>query len=383
MRAQTARGGIRTREAVRDQPVLQFGIFDHFERQPSLALDQQYEERLQLVARADELGFYGYHLAEHHQSRLCMAPSQNVFLAAVARAARCIRLGTLVHLLPLYHPLRLIEEICMLDNLCGGRLQLGLGRGITAIEHTYWGQRPEDAQARYDETLAIVLKGLTNDSLTYHGRFFEFSNVPLELSPEQRPYPPLWYASRSPDSSAREGLNYVGPPGPRLAEAMARYQQIWQENRHRADRLNAHVAEPMIGSSRHIVVAKTDAEAERIARDAWPVFQSNFSKRGMSGPGPETRRDGTIVPVLPGGPGTTEARDVDRALRAESLLVGSPETIADYVQRYASNSGANYFMAAFQWGNISHAQAVESLELFARVMSLVSRSTPSAGVNTT
>jgi alkanesulfonate monooxygenase SsuD/methylene tetrahydromethanopterin reductase-like flavin-dependent oxidoreductase (luciferase family) len=88
----------------------------------------------------------------------------------------------------------------------------------------------------------------------------------------------------------------------------------------------------------------------------------------MDGPGPETRADGSVLPVPPGGPGTVEAGDFDRVLRSESLLVGSPETIASYVDRYAAESGANYFIAAFQWGNISHEQALKSLELFATVV---------------
>jgi alkanesulfonate monooxygenase SsuD/methylene tetrahydromethanopterin reductase-like flavin-dependent oxidoreductase (luciferase family) len=344
---------------------LKFGIFDHFERPRDVALDQAYEDRLRLVTRADELGFYGYHLAEHHQSPLCMAPSQNIFLAAAARSTRRIKLGTLVQCLPLYHPLRFVEEVCMLDNLSQGRLQIGLGRGITAIEHTYWGLQPEEAQRRYLETLAIVVQGLSSDTLTYHGDFYDFDHVPLEMTPRQRPYPPLWYASATPDDAARDGLNFITRPGPKLPQTLARYREVWQENLHRPDRLNAHVAEPTLGSSRHIFVADTDAEAERVARSAWPVLQDNFSKRGLDGPGPETRPDGSMLPVPPGGPGTVEARDFDRARRSEGLLVGSPETIGAYVEQYARASGANYFMAAFQWGSITHAQAEHSLELFA------------------
>jgi alkanesulfonate monooxygenase SsuD/methylene tetrahydromethanopterin reductase-like flavin-dependent oxidoreductase (luciferase family) len=344
--------------------MLEFGIFDHLERPRDVALDVAYDQRLRLLTRADALGFYSYHLAEHHQSPLCMSPSQNVFLAAASRITDRLRLGTLVHLLPLYHPLRLIEEVCMLDNLSGGRLDLGLGRGITAIEHTYWGQRPEEAQRRYTETLEIMCKGLGGDTLNHHGKFFDFDHIPLELAPKQRPYPPLWYASGTPEYAAREGLNFVTRPGDKLADTVSAYNELLHVNRHRPDRLNAHVAEPWIGSSRHIVVADTDAEADRIARSAYPAFQENFSKRGMSGPGPETRADGTMVPVPPGGPGTHEARDFDRALRNESVLVGSPQTIVDYVHRYADESGANYFVGAFHWGSMTHAQALRSLELF-------------------
>src|SRR5262249_32221528 len=116
-----------------DIVVPQFGIFDHLERQPDLSLDQQYEERLELLAHVDALGFYGYHLAAHHNAPLCMAPSPTVFLAAAARHTKQLKLGALVYMVPFYHPLRLIEELCMLDHLSGGRLQIGVGRGITAI----------------------------------------------------------------------------------------------------------------------------------------------------------------------------------------------------------------------------------------------------------
>ena len=146
---------------------------------------------------------------------------------------------------------------------------------------------------------------------------------------------------------------------------MARYKEVWDAHQHRPDRLNAHVPTPLIGSSRHIVVADTDAEAERIARAAWPVFQDNFSKRGMVGPGPETRPDGSMLPVPAQVDPEPSRRAILTAHAAESVLVGSPDTIGDYVQRYAEESGANYFMGAFQWGNITHDDAVHSLELFA------------------
>lgn len=350
---------------------LQFGIFDHLERRQDVPLDQQYEERLELLARADALGFYGYQLAEHHQSRLCMAPSPSVFLSAAARHTTRLRLGALVYLLPFYHPLRLIEELCMLDQLSGGRLQVGVGRGITAIEHTYWGMPPAEAQARQDEVLAILALGLSGDTLDYAGRFYRFDNVPLELAPKQRPYPPFWCAG-SAEYAGQHGMHFIAFGGARFAPAVARFHEVWAAHRDRPGRLNPHVTEPFVGSSRHLVVADTDAEAEAIARAAWPVFDRNFDKRGMVGPGPETRADGSITPVPPGGPG--QGAPFERGQQLERVVVGSPETIAAYVAGYASYLGANYFMASFQWGNMTHAQALRSLELFgSEVMPRVAR----------
>ena len=117
---------------------MKFGIFDHLDIRNE-PLSKTYDERLKLLRLADEAGFHAYHVAEHHGTPLGAAPSPSVYLAAAARETKRIRLGPLVYLLPLYHPLRLIEEICILDNLSDGRFELGVGRGISPIEIGFFG----------------------------------------------------------------------------------------------------------------------------------------------------------------------------------------------------------------------------------------------------
>jgi len=112
---------------------MEFGVFDHLDR-TGQALPDFYEDRLKIAAAYDAAGFYAYHIAEHHSTPLGMAPSPNIFLAAVAQRTRRIRLGPLVYLLPLYSPLRLIGEICMLDHLSHGRIEIGIGRGASPHE---------------------------------------------------------------------------------------------------------------------------------------------------------------------------------------------------------------------------------------------------------
>src|SRR6202521_2963081 len=112
---------------------MKFGIFDYIDDRGE-TLQKTNEERLVLLQAAEEAGFTGYHLTEHHSTPLSMTPSPSVYLAAAARETRCIRLGTLLYLLPLYHPVRLLEELCMLDHLSGGRHDIGVGRGISPME---------------------------------------------------------------------------------------------------------------------------------------------------------------------------------------------------------------------------------------------------------
>src|SRR6478735_5344750 len=188
-----------------------FGVFDWIDRgtQP---LSQLYEERLQLLVAAEEAGFFCYHLAEHHATPLGMAPSPALFLTAATQRTRRIRLGPLVYLLPLYNPLRLIEEVCMLDQLSGGRLELGVGRGVTPYELRYYGVDPADSRAIFNEALAVLLAGLTHERLTFEGRHYQYHDVPMELQPCQRPYPALWYPTHNLESVqyvARHGFNYV------------------------------------------------------------------------------------------------------------------------------------------------------------------------------
>src|SRR4030095_5228499 len=225
--ARTSEGGPR-----RGLSIVRFGVFDHIEPVPGLSLDRIYRERLQQIERLDAAGFHAYHLAEHHTPAIhSLAPSQNVFLAAVAQRTRRLRFGPCVYVLPLHHPLRLIEEISMLDNLSGGRLEIGVGRG-GVMEAYFWGQEAdsETNYERYRETLAIVREGLSHDKLTYAGRFHSFEDLPMYLRPLQKPYPPLWYM-RNPVTAAMEGMHtiIVGSLDG-LAVAVPRYRAAWEEH---------------------------------------------------------------------------------------------------------------------------------------------------------
>src|SRR5207245_9909318 len=177
-----------------------FGIFDHVDRGegPLAAL---YESRLRLVEAADAAGCATHHVAEHHATSLGMAPSPGIFLAALAKRTRRIRFGPLVYLLPLYTPLRLIEEIAMLDQMSGGRFELGVGRGISPYELAYCGVDFLEAPAMYEEALEVILAGLRGGRLTYRGQHYRYLNVPIELTPVQQPHPPLWPGVTSPEGA--------------------------------------------------------------------------------------------------------------------------------------------------------------------------------------
>src|SRR5262249_3057617 len=211
---------------------MEFGVFDHLDRYGGPLADF-YEDRLKIAEAYDRAGFHAYHLAEHHSTPLGMAPSPSVFLAAVAQRTRRLRFGPLVWAMPLHHPLRLIEEICMLDQLSGGRLELGFGRGSVAIEIEYYGADPAAAQEIYAEAVELVLKGLTHKLLDFEGKRFSFRGVPMELEPLQKPHPPIWYGVHMPESAeraARRNLHVVSlDPPAHTRLAIQRYPAGWPQ----------------------------------------------------------------------------------------------------------------------------------------------------------
>src|SRR4029077_10980868 len=108
---------------------------------------------------------------------------------------RRMRLGPLVYLLPLYSPLRLIEEICMLDHLSYGRLEVGVGRGVSPFELKYHKVDHDQSRDIFVDAFECLSAGLQTDTLTYKGKHYEYENVPTARRPLQHPHPAFWYGS--------------------------------------------------------------------------------------------------------------------------------------------------------------------------------------------
>ena len=320
--------------------MIAFGIFDHVDRSDE-PLATLFEQRLRLAEAADAAGFRTYHVAEHHATRLGMAPSPGIFLAAVAQRTRRLRFGPLVYLLPLYTPLRLIEEICMLDQLSGGRFELGVGRGIVPYELAYCGINFMDAQEIYDESLAIILAGLRGGRLTHQGRHYTYRGVPMELEPVQKPHPPLWQGVVRPDGAAeaaRHGVNIVSTLGNTALEQVA--QRFYQ----------AGGASLLVGAQRHVLVADTDAEAMTLARPAYLRWYESLTSLW---------RAFNAVPFR-------FSETLEKALANDVAIVGSPATVRAEVERHVAATGCNYFVGRFMYGNLPHEVAARSMDLFAR-----------------
>ena len=351
---------------------VEFGIFDWID-ESGRGQGETYQERLRMLELADRAGFYCFHLAEHHATELSTVPSPNVFLAAVAQRTRRLRLGALSYVLPLYDPVRLLEEICMLDQLSGGRLEVGISRGSTG-EHI--DNDPEKARAVFKEALEILVLGLTSGEIDYHGQYFNYDHVVSRLRPVQRPYPPLWYPTSnmgSIDWVAAQGLNtafsvHLSANFEQTAAMVQQYRAEYARRRGEQGRLNGHVAEPKCGFSVHVHVAETDARAREQARPAFEQFMYNFTYRFVRRGQPERFAD---------------RRNFDDELQRGRIVVGSPGTVREQLGTYLEQSGANYVIGCFAFGSLPEEQVLTSVDLFAKeVMSALAlaRSPERSGV---
>ena len=331
---------------------MKFGVFDHLDNSGA-PLGDFYEQRLQLVEDYDRIGIHVYLTAEHHATPLGMAPSPSVFHSAVAQRTKRLLFGPLVYTLALYHPLRLAEEICMLDHLSRGRFQLGVGRGISPYELGYFGVDPGAAHARYLESYEVVMQALKGGNsgsreLTHAGQFFNFKDVPLTMAPLQSPHPPLWYGIGDPSGvtwCVANRCNIVGnAPLDRIRGITDRFRSEWASAGHSAETL------PLMGTTRHIVIAPTEHEANDIARKAYTLWHKSFmylwNKHGT--------KPGAYFPST-----WDELADSGRA------LAGTPESVRARMLEQIEMSGINFMLMRFAYGDLPLEHSRRTVELFA------------------
>lgn len=324
---------------------MKFGIFDQNDA-GILPLGEHYEARLKLCEAYDALGFTTYHLSEHHATPLSYASATGVFLSAVAQRTRRLRFGPLVYILPVRHPLQLVEEICMLDQISGGRFELGVGRGAVPHELSYHGFSPAEAVPRYREALDLLLKALTHETLDFHGQFYHYDNVPMILRPAQRPHPPLWYGVSAADAAvwpAQNAVNVVcNGPVQRVAEVAARYRAEYTRT----------APLPCIGMARAVVIGASDSEALEQARLAWRRYHDSFYFLwNRKGGAPQ-------YAVTP--------EDYATLVAAGTGLAGTVSTVRDALVAQYRATRVNYLVSRFAFGDLPPELAQQSATLYAR-----------------
>jgi alkanesulfonate monooxygenase SsuD/methylene tetrahydromethanopterin reductase-like flavin-dependent oxidoreductase (luciferase family) len=329
-----------------------FGIFDSLDQGTSPA-PQVLRERVQFAGYAERLGIDHYHVTEHHGTPLSVCPSPNVFLAAISQTTHRMRIGALVYVLPAYNTLRLAEEISALDHLSSGRLDVGVGSGISPYESALFGVPANEMKPRYAEALDLLLRTLESGRIQHAGTLLPDYDATLSITPRQSPYPPIWYASSNTRSAAWAGehdVNFVGRWGAGSFIAAAReYWATWGNRKDDAAERMLRGAEPRVGLSATIVIGDSEQEALDRYHRAYTMFGERVTRLWHE------HGDHQVDPVA----------DPAAGLNAKNAIVGTPNSVRDQIVAQVEAAQINYFEIMPLFGDLTYEEGVRALNQFA------------------
>ncbi len=303
-------------------------------------LETVYQRAFERVDVMERTGYDAVWLAEHHFSTYSVCPSIHMMGTHIAARTERLRIGTAVSLAPFYHPLRLAEEIALLDVLSGGRVNWGVGRGFDPTEFRTFGVDFSESYPRFRECVEIVQQAWKNERLTFQGEFHQYEDIEVLPKPLQRPHPPVYLAATSTGAvewCAQHGYTILMDPHAQhrdIAIKRAFYQS-------ELEKAGYSMEGRVIPMARNIAVADTDAEALEIAkRGAQFMFGSYLPKGvGAADPRAEKRIDVSAI----GTQGDPETID---EYANNTVIWGSPEKVYDDLQEMAETLPLEYLMCA-------------------------------------
>ena len=326
---------------------------------PSGAYDRDagaraYQEMIERLEYVEELGFDWVSVSEHHYSPRILTPSPIVSAAFIAAHLKRITIALLGPIVPHSNPVRVAEELAMLDTMAQGRLVVGLLRG-TANEAMTYDLNPQEARERTDEGMELILKAWTEPQpFGWQGRHFQYRTVSIWPRPLQQPHPPTFALGTSREScefAARHHLGCGVSYGP--FEVMAKATQYYREQ---CARHGWQPSPEQIVYRANMLVAETDEEAQALLR-----AQSNQA--------PFTMRAGVRDAVM-----TLDSRNIAGEARAPvvtgalpTTFVGSPDTVVEQVRRCREVVGAGVLdLSLHPPGSGDLDSLMRALELFGK-----------------
>ena len=339
---------------------MKFMWFSHLPWPEGMEPRKIFEDTTEQIQYAEELGFSSAWLAEHHFSRYGLGSSPLILAAKIAALTKRIRLGTAVLVPPLHHPIRLAEDIAMLDQVSGGRLEIGFGRGSSGYEYAGYSVSQAESQARYQETIGIV-KGLwTTPDYSHQGQFYDFHHLNLVPPPLQKPHPPLYIAAtRTPAT-----LEFVASSGhPIIVGVVLDHTaalDLCQRFIKMAGAAGHEMSMSRIPFFRYLYVAESAEQACRDTREAMEWTQDMIQWRGIFSSGSEVHQRLDDFRRTRTSPPTSYEH-----IAEHRAFFGTPDDVTDKI-RALQAAGVEYFGCNFAFGNMPHEKVMRSMELFAK-----------------
>lgn len=329
---------------------MKFGTFHLMTRPAGITSQQIVQETLAEAELAEALGFDRVWLTEHHASDhgICSVPS--VFAAAVAARTTRIGIGYAVNVAPLHHPLRLAEEMAMVDQLSGGRIVAGFGPGYSAYEYARYGVELAERYERQNEVVDIVCRAWRGARFDYRGKYYQYEDACVLPGPLQQPRPPIAVTAGS-----IEGARYAARVGFRLLTLggvakvrgiIDEYQAELHNSGHDAQLIEDNLAH--VGVLRHVYVGESDLEAQAAVRAPTEIL---------------LRRLDMLTTVTGEGTGEAFEASLPEALAdylSTRVIAGAPARVIEELATLAE-VGCGEVLCWFRWGAMASKEARQSM----------------------
>jgi len=326
-----------------------------------------YHEYINTLALAEELGFDGICVNEHHQTAYGLMPSPNLIAAALTQRTKRCKIAVIGNALPLYNPpQRVAEEFAMLDNLSGGRLIAGM---VVGGGPEYFASQidPTTAREKYREALDLIVKAWTEPGpFTWDSKHYYFRYVNPWPRPVQQPHPPIWIpgvgSKETIDFVAQRRYSYMGVPYFHIDV----FRRVFSQFREACDRAGYKANPEQMGWGIPIYVAETDRQArEEFEPHLWYFVKNLLKNIGLTPPGYTSptsaaallKQQKLFLAVQ------KTWKDIEDGVFA---IVGSPETVRQKIEHYKRELGAGVVLTGCQVGSLSHEQARKSMTMLAK-----------------
>lgn len=329
---------------------MKFGTFHLMTRPDGASSQQVVQETLAEAELAEKLGFDRVWLTEHHASDhgICSVPS--VFAAAVAARTSRIGIGYAVNVAPLHHPLRLAEELAMVDQLSGGRVVAGFGPGYSAYEYARYGVELHERYERHNEVVDIICRAWRGERFDYEGKHYQYRDAYVQPEPLQTPRPPVAVTAGSVEGAryaARAGFRLLTLGGlAKVREIVDEYGAELRRGNHPPELVEENLAK--VGVLRHIYVDETDEKAQSAVRAPTEFLLRRLDK---------------LTTVEGEGTGATFEEGFAQELEAyvsSRVIAGGPERVVEELVQLAE-LGCGEVLCWFRWGAMESVEARASM----------------------
>lgn len=348
---------------------MKFAHFSHIWAKPGMTPHQRYEELWRELELCDGLGFdYSFCVEHHFRPDESWISSPSLYAVGAGARTKRMRIGPMGYIVPLYHPLRLVEEIAIVDQMLGGRMELGLVPGISAEYFKPFGL---DYNFRKSPTLEFVdyMRAAYGEKqpFSFHGDNHKTESAEISVQPFQKPHPPLWMMSRDPQTlefCAKNGINpgyFLIYPRKDAAPRYVKFLEDWAKA--------GHPKKPNIAYCTIVHVDDSDEKALDVALKRAARAYEGFLPHPKPGETFEERvREHAKKFIGRGEPGASEIManlfDADYLMKHELVFIGSPETVAAKIHAAAKAGLFNVFLGEFNFSDLPQADLMRSIKLF-------------------